>query len=604
MAFDSEWATSELAVDRTPFDVARTVLDDDGEFSPELVLWLLANGCDATDIGRFARRSNVPTSQFLAARKSMVEAKSMTVGFVRESPPCTPPEKFPDFNGWERPQLFAPGGSSSGKAKQAWRVFRSANTPEQLFRFAGSVSWVKATSDEPGVLAKVSIDGFLFLHHALINWGFIQHGAWKECEPPAPVRKNMLADPHCPLPPLEGVRPAPVFGPGGVLTNDWGYDAPTKLFIWPRNLDIPLVPRAPTAADVAKAKHLIAEELLGDFPFDDEASKTNAIAALLHPFVRPMITGATPLHLIDKPTPGTGAGLLTEAITFPALGHAASMMSAGKLEDEWRFRLFAALLGGPAVIVIDNVNEQLKSETLTSMLTAPDTITDRVIRTSETVTVPVRNLWIANGNNVSLTKEMARRSLLIRMDANMEHPEEGREFRHLNLMEWAAEHRGELVWAALVMVQAWVAAGCHPGSKRKGSFDSWAATMSGIFETVGIPGFMENNDKLRQLADVESDAWTALVEAWLEQFGTASVGAGDLLPFAEEYLAQVVDLEGYGQAKSTKWGMTLRTKRGAVISGYKITSAGTKQRAAQWRLVRMEEAGTLGELVEPTSPGE
>jgi hypothetical protein len=29
----------------------------------------------------------------------------------------------------------------------------------------------------------------------------------------------------------------------------------------------------------------------------------------------------------------------------------------------------------------------------------------------------------------------------------------------------------------------------------------------------------------------------------------------------------------------------LRNKRGSVIAGHKITDAGTKQRAAQWRLV-------------------
>ena len=69
-----------------------------------------------------------------------------------------------------------------------------------------------------------------------------------------------------------------------------------------------------------------------------------------------MIQGATPLHLIDKPAPGTGAGLLTEAVTLPALGAPPDLTTLEKLEDECRFALFAALRTGPAVIVLDNIN--------------------------------------------------------------------------------------------------------------------------------------------------------------------------------------------------------------------------------------------------------
>ena len=37
------------------------------------------------------------------------------------------------------------------------------------------------------------------------------------------------------------------------------------------------------------------------------------MAAVLHPFVRPMISGPTPIHLFDKPQSGTGATLLADA---------------------------------------------------------------------------------------------------------------------------------------------------------------------------------------------------------------------------------------------------------------------------------------------------
>ena len=43
------------------------------------------------------------------------------------------------------------------------------------------------------------------------------------------------------------------------------------------------------------------------------------LAALLLPFVRRMVHGPTPLHLIESPSPGTGKSLLAKVISKIAL---------------------------------------------------------------------------------------------------------------------------------------------------------------------------------------------------------------------------------------------------------------------------------------------
>ena len=48
--------------------------------------------------------------------------------------------------------------------------------------------------------------------------------------------------------------------------------------------------------------------------------KAHAIALMFLPFVRDSITSPTPLHLIHKPTVGTGSTLLATACLTPALG--------------------------------------------------------------------------------------------------------------------------------------------------------------------------------------------------------------------------------------------------------------------------------------------
>jgi hypothetical protein len=59
------------------------------------------------------------------------------------------------------------------------------------------------------------------------------------------------------------------------------------------------LPATLTAEDVAEARALIVDELLGDFPFATEADRVNACGLLLLPFVREMVSNATPLHLVE-----------------------------------------------------------------------------------------------------------------------------------------------------------------------------------------------------------------------------------------------------------------------------------------------------------------
>ena len=84
----------------------------------------------------------------------------------------------------------------------------------------------------------------------------------------------------------------------------------------PPTLVVGDVPERPSDADVGLAKRLLLEELFGDFPFSGDADRAHALGALLCPFVREVIDSPLPLHVVDAPTPGTGKGLLAQAIVL------------------------------------------------------------------------------------------------------------------------------------------------------------------------------------------------------------------------------------------------------------------------------------------------
>ncbi len=177
---------------------------------------------------------------------------------------------------------------------------------------------------------------------------------------------------------------------------------------------------------------------------EGRSSQAYAFSALLLPFVRQMIDGPTPLHVIDaRSGPGSGKGLMADAIAKIFTGKTAKVMAAGRDDDEWRKRITAQLLEGSPLINIDNISKTLDSAALSAVLTA-EIWEDRLLGRSEIVRTPVECVWTATGNNVETSREMARRMVKIIIDAKVERPylRKPENFKHPDLLGWIEENRG------------------------------------------------------------------------------------------------------------------------------------------------------------------
>ena len=411
--------------------------------------------------------------------------------------------------------------------------------------------------------------------------------------PAGDVVRGMLAIGNLPgIPGLDGIVTAPIFGPGGHLHTDAGYDAETRLFFAKNGLEIG--DTEPTEENVKAAKKLILEDLLTDFPFKDDASTAHAVGLLLLGFVRPLVDGPTPLHLIDSPTPGTGKGLLASACTIPAMGPNLPSTSAGRDDDEWRKRLTSALIAGGNVVNIDNVTERLDSGVLASAITQP-VWEDRVLGSSHTVRVKIRNVWIATGNNTALSQEISRRCVWIRLDSDTEKPWEREGFTHPDLLSWASENRGKLATAAITLIRAWVVKDMPKFSRRvKGSFSEWSNVIGGILDTVEIPGFLGNEAALYDTTVATGAGMKDFVLKWWEKYQGAEVLAGTLFELASfpDDLKDVDNTKWFGllddqlggknqASRLSIFGTILTSNRDKVIEGYKIIKG--KRGAGGWK---------------------
>jgi len=458
----------------------------------------------------------------------------------------------------------------------ALAALAASSDPPRLFARSGGIARVSLIKDGQDqavpLIQQLDADAlrgeltnaadWLTLHHSRERGDYLLSDL-----PPLAVARDLLALPAIDLPPLAGIVTCPTFAADG-------YDSASGLWHHRTLRDLPVIPGHPTREEIAAARNALID-IIADFPFVDDASRTNTIALLLLPFVRPLIDGPTPLHAVDAPTPGTGKGLLAQACLWPALGYSLDIRSGARDLDEWRKRITSELVAGKPVIGFDNATTRLDSEHLAAALTAT-LWTDRVLGQTRVVTIPNRSIWVCTGNNLAFSKELARRVIWIRLDAKVEAPEQRTGFRYSNLIAHVREQRAALVAAALTLCRAWLAAGRPAGKQIMGSFENYAGVLGGILNVAGIGGFLANADELRRQADTETSEWRGFIEAWWERWHDARVGVSDLATLLWDAAGKRTDLlptvvrSETQRGAVTQLGMRLARKRDCIIAGLRV----------------------------------
>lgn len=429
-------------------------------------------------------------------------------------------------------------------------------------------------------------------------------GGLTPCNPPLPAITAVkeTADRLDAAPKLERVVQVPFFTRERALAAREGYHPASRAWYQPSaRFSVPQVSENPTPTHVGAAKMLLLDELLVDFPFASQGDKAGALALLLEPFVKDVIQGATPLHLIEASTQGTGKTLLARCCLAVALGYQMREVPSKPLsvdEAEIRKGITTDLMSGTPVVFFDNVSHSLKSAALAQALTA-GVWTDRKLGGNENAEFPVRCSWVMTSNNAAYDKDTARRLSLIRLDLSTldvpnsvkENPEtrDPSTLRHANLEGWVTDHQGRLAWAALTLVQAWVRAGARPWSGRPlGSFEAWSTVMGGILEAAGVEGFLTNREQIQASGSDDRDVILEFLDAWWRSHGNGAVTPSELA-MLNTMLAPEEDGGVLGVnpkiAASKAMGYWLKDRREQVIGEYRFSKAESTNR--KWQLRRV-----------------
>ncbi len=363
--------------------------------------------------------------------------------------------------------------------------------------------------------------------------------------------RDMLAYIDPGLPHLNGVIRTPVFGYDGSLIAAPGYHQKDRVWMdADSTLQLDRLSSTPTPKEIQTARDLFCDEMLVDFPFTDLSDRAHAVAAILLPFVRRMIEGPTPLHLIEAPSVGSGKGLLANVAAIVATGASCESRTLPEDDDEIRKMITAELLKARPIVLLDNADDRKKlhSPSLASVLTAVRW-TDRLLGESKMASLPNQGLWMMTANNPHLDLELTRRCIRVRIDPRLDRPWKRTEFRHPDLVRWVKTNRGQLVHAILTLVLGWIANGKPIDQKRLGSFEGWSELIGGVLAVAGIDGFLANLDQLYDQADQDGQKWREFTAAWWEAFRDADKQVSDLNGFCEQR-GLMLEVRGNGQPRS------------------------------------------------------
>ena len=384
---------------------------------------------------------------------------------------------------------------------------------------------------------------------------------------------------------VDSVVETPVLGSTGAVVDTPGHHPDDRLFYIPApGLEGVKAADVEDVSDVEEARNFLLETFLGDFGFADESSKANALALLLTPFVREYIGDSpTPLFLIVAPEVGTGKSLLAQAALLPSCG-LVPLTSETKNEEEQRKRITASLLSGTRAMVLDNITGSVTSAVLAGAITS-GIWTDRRLGQTEQLVLPIRNVWVATGNNLDLTDDNMRRAVPIVLDPGEVRPSDRPKaaYRHEDLLGWAKKERAALVKAALTLVKHWTEGEAHLDvmhekfirSERRqraemtlGSFEKWGETVGGILAAASVKDFLKNRTQISNFNN-DREETSNFLEKWRAQ-DTGPLTISELMGLCSyggnlhEELPE--DLQGK-HLDTRALGLWLRSHRGAKYSG-------------------------------------
>lgn len=429
--------------------------------------------------------------------------------------------------------------------------------------------------------------------------------------PPLSIMMQLIEKGHWSFRPIAGTINAPTMRPDGSIFAEAGYDDMTRLWRWADD-DIEVdVPEFPTKRQALNALDLI-KELFSEVAFASPTDRSVAIAALITAVVRGAFDMA-PMFLFRAHSSGTGKSYLVDIISHVVQGRWCPVISLGSKEETEK-RLGTLLLEAPPLVSVDNLEQDLRSETLCQMVERP-LVKIRILGKSQMPECEWRGVLFATGNNVNLVADMVRRGLTCQLDAPLEDPWK-RKFK-FDALKRVRENRSKYINAAFTIVLGFLRSkNSVDVSFDNNSFPGWTEFVQKPLVWLGEPDpctvidRAKNEDPSRLSAKRFIMTWVDAVEkneaGWGKQMRATDIialametksnpvmgaNAPELIYLRPEFHEVLTDVaQGpRGSIDSRRLGWWLRSLTGRVFFGYRVYLRSKQEKGNIWSLEQVGE---------------
>ncbi|MGH6709132.1 MAG: hypothetical protein ACREEK_09195 [Bradyrhizobium sp.] len=336
------------------------------------------------------------------------------------------------------------------------------------------------------------------------------------------------------VPHLDAICRAPILSNDGSIRIVRGYDKDTRF--WCTGVELLDIPERPSRKQAEAALRNLRKPF-ASFPFADAQTiagpsgqpivdpsrppgidETTYLVAVLTAVCRPSLPLA-PGFIVRSPQysgAGTGKGLLVRAASQIAFNFSPKAFTSSGERAELEKRLTAALVAADPIIFLDNVNAEVVRSNLLAQIATENPCAIRRFRENTKVVSITTSAFVAiTGNATTVSEDLARRFLIVELDAGCEDPEQRRFDEDFRAM--IKQKRSELLAAALT-IWRW---GRHNQSKpglALGSFEQWATWCRDPLLALGCP------DPVRRISEIKRDdpLRAQVIEfftAWHELYG-------------------------------------------------------------------------------------
>lgn len=268
---------------------------------------------------------------------------------------------------------------------------------------------------------------------------------------------------------ISAVHSMPFCTPSGRLISKVGWDEETQIYL---NLPFdyaPFIPENPTASEVRKAL-VVMMSPWKSYSFSTPDDAAAMVSAVLTAVCRVALT-ICPAVGMDASTQGSGKTLAATALGSLMTGRVEGVTPFGGFNDEELVKQFiSGVLISRQFYCLDNLIGYVKSPALAGILTS-GRLRGRVLGASREIDAPIRALITMTFNNGSLSADMLRRVMKVRINSGSNPALRRFSFTPPDV---AIRDRLKIAEAACVIWRAYFAAGAPQiASDDAGGYGDW-----------------------------------------------------------------------------------------------------------------------------------